>query len=74
MYLPDEFLKHAADCQRMAKVARDPTAKATWRQMSERWVQCAEWAKNEDRLASNAVWMRQHRMSGPTGSRFTAPD
>jgi hypothetical protein len=42
MYPPDEFLKHADDCQRMAKVARDPTTKATWRQMSQRWVQCAE--------------------------------
>jgi hypothetical protein len=42
MYPPDEFLKHADDCQRMAKVARDPTTKARWRQMSQRWVQCAE--------------------------------
>jgi hypothetical protein len=27
---PDEFLKHAADCEQMAKFARDPESKATW--------------------------------------------
>jgi hypothetical protein len=55
MYPPDEFLKHADDCQRMAKAARHPATKATWRQMSQRWVQCAERAKDEDAIANNAA-------------------
>jgi hypothetical protein len=66
MYPPDEFLKHADDCQRMAKAARHPATKATWRQMSQRWVQCAERAKDEDAIANNAVWSRRHRMNRPT--------
>ena len=74
MYLPDEFLKHAADCRRMAKVARDQASKATWRKMSERWAQCAEWARNEYFLASNAAWTRRHRVSIPTGGRVAASD
>jgi len=34
----DEFLRHAADCQQMAKFTRDPASKATWRRMAERWL------------------------------------
>jgi len=74
MYLPDEFLKHAADCQRMAKIASDPTAKATWRQMSQRWLKCADWARNEDSLASNAAWTRRHRVRLSTEDRFALRD
>ena len=28
---PDEFLKHAADCEQMAKFTRDPESMATWK-------------------------------------------
>jgi len=38
----DEFLRHAADCQQMAKFTRDPASRATWSRMAERWRQCAE--------------------------------
>jgi hypothetical protein len=38
----DEFLRHAADCQQMAKFTRDPASKATWRRMAERWLHCAK--------------------------------
>ena len=33
----EEFLRHAADCQRMAKFTHDPTSKVTWTRMAERW-------------------------------------
>jgi hypothetical protein len=39
---PDEFLKHAADCEQMAKFTRDPESMATWNRMAERWRRCAE--------------------------------
>jgi hypothetical protein len=39
---PEEFLRHAADCERMAKFTRDPASKATWNRMAERWLRCAE--------------------------------
>ena len=38
----EEFRKHAADCQQMAKSTRDPASKATWSRMAERWLRCAE--------------------------------
>jgi hypothetical protein len=38
----EEFLRHAADCQQMAKFTRDPASKATWSRMAERWRHCAE--------------------------------
>ena len=34
----DEFLRYAADCERMAKVTRDPASKATWKRMADRWL------------------------------------
>jgi hypothetical protein len=37
----DEFLKHAADCQQMAKLSRDAQSKATWNRMAQRWMDCA---------------------------------
>ena len=43
----DEFLKHAAECQQMAKATRNPASKATWDRMAVRWLQCAERAKNQ---------------------------
>jgi hypothetical protein len=42
MHPPDEFLKHALDCQQMAKTARDRQSKETWQRMAERWRVCAE--------------------------------
>jgi hypothetical protein len=46
---PDEFLKHAVQCEQMAKFTRDRESKATWKRMAERWRRCAE------RFASSAV-------------------
>jgi hypothetical protein len=38
----EEFLKHAAECKRMAKFARAYEDKAAWVRMAERWQRCAE--------------------------------
>jgi hypothetical protein len=38
----EEFRRHAAECQQMAKFTRDPASKATWSRMAERWLHCAE--------------------------------
>jgi hypothetical protein len=38
----DEFRRHAADCERMAKFTRDPQSKETWNRMAQRWAECAE--------------------------------
>jgi len=47
MHPPDEFLKHAAECERMAKLARRSEDRATWQQMAQRWLRCAETFKKE---------------------------
>src|SRR5262245_20855438 len=52
---PDEFLKHAADCEQMAKFARDPQGKATWKRMAERWHRCAEKFTSESLAAHQAM-------------------
>jgi hypothetical protein len=41
MNFPEDFLKHAAECERTAKFARDPKSKAEWRQLADRWRRCA---------------------------------
>ena len=51
MHPSEEFLKHAAECKRMAQFAREPQDKVTWRQMSERWLRCAERSEKETRAA-----------------------
>ena len=51
----DEFLKHAAECQQMAKATRNPASKATWNRMAVRWLQCAERAKNQ-KVATRAPY------------------
>ena len=63
---PEEFLKHAADCEKMARSTRDPRSSATWHRMAERWRQCAE-KFTRDQLArlgaSPADDKRQRRRS-----------
>ena len=48
MDTPAEFRKHAADCEKMAKVSNDPETKAAWKRMTERWLLCAKLAEDQD--------------------------
>jgi hypothetical protein len=59
----EEFLRHAADCQRMAKFTRDPQSKATWSRMAERWVSCAERFNSEMLAAHRSPAKHQRRSS-----------
>jgi hypothetical protein len=61
MYPPEEFLKHAADCEQMAKFTRDPVSKATWSGMAERWLRCAELAKKQNSAARYRAPSKQSR-------------
>jgi len=42
---PEDFLKHAAECRYMAKFSPDSENKLTWLGMADRWLRCAELAK-----------------------------
>lgn len=61
MYVYDEFLKHAAECERMAKSARSPASKATWSEMAARWEQCAQRAKPQHSEARYSAPVKQSR-------------
>jgi hypothetical protein len=61
---PEEFLKHAADCAKMAKSTRDSQSSVTWNRMAERWRQCAEKFQRES-LAANNHTPTRHRKPEP---------
>ena len=70
MYPPEEFLKHAAECKQMAKSTRDPTSKATWSQMAERWAQCADVAKVQSSATRLSTPARRSRRAASSVSHF----
>jgi hypothetical protein len=59
MFPAEEFLRHAAECERMARQARDPALKAAWRGMADRWVRCAELAELQVTAAQEASAARR---------------
>jgi hypothetical protein len=63
MYPPEEFLKHAAECKQTAKFTRDPESKATWNQMADRWVRCAELANQQITEARQGALGKRGRSS-----------
>ena len=68
MDLTDEFLKHAVDCEQMAKFTRDPASKLTWSEMAERFHRYAEKFTSQSLVIRNpmmqngpAIGFRSHR-------------
>ena len=57
----DDFLRHAAECEYMAKFSRDIQNKLVWRGMAERWVRCAELAKQQSAVLHNSPKARPYR-------------
>jgi hypothetical protein len=45
MVASEVFIRHAAECEYMAKCSRDPQNREVWRLMAERWIRCAELAQ-----------------------------
>jgi hypothetical protein len=58
---PDEFMRHAAECQLMAKFTRDPESRATWTHMAERWVRCAELFNKQSLAAHQSPSAKRNR-------------
>jgi len=54
----EEFLRHADECQHMAKHAHDPEVRRTWIRMAERWHHCANLAKDHE----SALQVRKARL------------
>ena len=68
MILAEEFLRHAADCERMAKFTHDRDNKSAWNGMAERWLRCAEWAKKQSSATHNGDKAKLHRRSADNSS------
>ena len=47
MVASEVFIRHAAECEYMAKRSRDPQSREVWRRMAERWIRCAELAEHQ---------------------------
>lgn len=43
-----EFRKYAKNCNKTAKVSKDPETQALWRRMEERWLLCAKLAEEDE--------------------------
>ena len=56
----EEFLRYAADCERMAKFTRDPESKATWIRMAARWLDCAERFERQSSATQRKGHPRRH--------------
>jgi hypothetical protein len=50
----EEFRRHAEDCQQMARLASDPTMRATWNRMAQRWERCADIAQRHGAPSSSS--------------------
>jgi hypothetical protein len=57
----EEFLRHAAECEYMARFSRDPASRVEWSCMAERWVRCAELARKQDPSPHNSGKAKLHR-------------
>jgi hypothetical protein len=57
----EHFLRHAAECEQMARTTRDPQSKLVWRRMAERWTRCAELARQDYQSHSSAKSRPPHR-------------
>ena len=56
----ERFLRFAAECELMAKAARDRENKTVWRSIAQRWIRCAELVEQQNALALAAHAMK-HR-------------
>jgi hypothetical protein len=62
----EEFLKRAAECERMVKFVPDHQSKDAWRRMAERWHRCAKVATNANVAAAAAPHgSYRHRKPSP---------
>lgn len=55
----EHFMRHAAECEFMAKLAREPESKAVWAGLAERWHRCAALAQVQ--TAQQREYKRQRK-------------
>ena len=57
----EEFLRHARECQKMAKSAQDRGDKDVWNCMAERWLLLASWFETESAKAKAVTKPKRQR-------------
>jgi hypothetical protein len=57
----ERFLRFAAECEFMAKFARNPENKLVWTRMAERWVRCARLHGDRNAIVQAGHSARRHR-------------
>jgi hypothetical protein len=68
MHVPDLLQSRVAECEAMAKNAREPDSRAAWERMALRWRRCAELEVKADQSAAQKASER-HRKAPPGWSR-----
>lgn len=56
-----EFKKHAQLCENMARETLNPSDRASWRHLGERWQRCAENAMRAAQAAEARAHNRENR-------------
>jgi hypothetical protein len=59
----EEFLRHAVECEEMARFTRDLESKATWRRMADRWRRCAEVSAHQNLAREERANERRKRVA-----------
>jgi hypothetical protein len=59
--ISEEFMRHAAECEYMAKVSPNVGNRVVWGAMAERWVRCAEMAKKQSSTTLVSRNVKLHR-------------
>jgi hypothetical protein len=65
----EKFVTFAAECKLIAKFTHTPEDKAEWKQMSERWLRCAELSDRETSAAHHAYLAKRHRTPARSWTR-----
>ena len=68
MHTAAELRNHAVNCNRMAKVSKDPETKGIWRRMAQRWLLCAKLAEEDEQSPAR---LREQRVSRPRPSHHS---
>jgi hypothetical protein len=53
-----EFRRNADECRRMSRTTVNPEDRATWNQLAERWLRCADYVERETKAAQEAMRAR----------------
>jgi hypothetical protein len=56
----EKFLRFAAECEAMVKLARTQESKDIWRGLAARWVRYAELIEHQSATARDRVAKRHH--------------